>query len=100
MTTSLQDSPPIPRPDEKPSNGGRFSDDRRYWKEVHKRRYLQWQGGDGIEQIAASEGVTYNAVKHSLLWCEAAVVSCRCVGCPPDSFTTRSVRTSVKPLSG
>ena len=38
---------------------------------VHKRRHLQWQSGDGIEQIAASEGVTYNAVKHSLLWCEA-----------------------------
>ena len=41
------------------------------WEEVHKRRHLQWQSGDGIEQIAASEGVTYNAVKHSLLWCEA-----------------------------
>ncbi len=67
----LQDLSPVPLSEEKPSNRGRFSDDRQYWEEVHKRRYLQWQGGGGIEQIAASEGVTYNAVKHSLLWCEA-----------------------------
>src|SRR6266581_1292862 len=71
MTTILQDLSPIPLPDEKPSNRGRFSDDREYWEEVHKRRYLQWQGGDSIEEIAAAESVTYNAVKHSLLWCEA-----------------------------
>src|SRR6266566_710361 len=71
MTTILQDLSPIPLPDDKPSNRGRFSDDRRYWEEVHKRRYLQWQGGDSVEQIAASQGVTYNAVKHSLVWCEA-----------------------------
>src|SRR5437667_8871192 len=71
MSTNLWDLSPIPLPDDKPSNRGRFSDDRQYWEDVHKRRYLQWQGGDGIEQIAASEGVTYNAVKHSLLWCEA-----------------------------
>src|SRR6266516_1804074 len=71
MSTNRQDLSPVPLPDDKPSNRGRFSDDRQYWEEVHKRRYLQWQGGDGIEQIAASEGVTYNAVKHSLLWCEA-----------------------------
>src|SRR5437667_4135465 len=71
MSTNLWDLFPIPLQDDKPSNRGRFSDDRQYWEEVHKRRYLQWQSGDGIEQIAASEGVTYNAVKHSLLWCEA-----------------------------
>ena len=71
MTTILQDLSPIPLPDEKPSNRGRFSDDRQYWEEVHKRRYLQWQSGDGVEQIAAAEAVSYNAVKHSLLWCEA-----------------------------
>jgi hypothetical protein len=71
MNTNLQDLSPIPLPEEKPTNRGRFSDDRQYWEEVHKRRYLQWQGGDGIEQIAEAEGVTYNAVKHSLLWCEA-----------------------------
>ena len=70
MSTVLQDLSPVPLRDDKPSNRGRFSDDRQYWEEVHKRRYLQWQGGDGIEQIAAAEGVTYNAVKHSLLWCE------------------------------
>ena len=71
MSTNLRDLSPIPLPDDKPSSRGRFSDDRQYWEEVNKRRYLQWQGGDGIEQIAASEGVTYNAVKHSLVWCEA-----------------------------
>jgi len=71
MSTNLRDLSPIPLPDDKPSNRGRFSDDRAYWEELHKRRYLQWQGGDSVEQIAASEGVTYNAVKHSLVWCEA-----------------------------
>src|SRR3989442_14594717 len=71
MSTNLRDLSPIPLPDDKPSNRGRFSDDCQYWEELHKRRYLQWQGGDGVEQIAAAEGVTYNAVKHSLLWCEA-----------------------------
>ena len=71
MSTNLWDLSPIPLPDDKPSNRGRFSDDRAYWEELHKRRYLQWQGGDSVEQIAASEGVTYNAVKHSLVWCEA-----------------------------
>src|SRR5438034_4758555 len=70
MSTNLRDLSPILLPDDKPSNRGRFSDDRQYWEEVHKRRYLQWQGGDSIEGIAAVEGVTYNAVKHSLLWCE------------------------------
>ena len=70
MSTVLQDLSPVPLRDDKPSNRGRFSDDRQYWEDLHKRRYLQWQGGDGIEQIAAAEGVTYNAVKHSLLWCE------------------------------
>ena len=71
MSTNLQDLSPIPLPDDKPSNRGRFSDDRQYWEDVHKRRYLQWQGVDSIEEIAAVEGVTYNAVKHSLMWCEA-----------------------------
>src|SRR6266566_7317452 len=71
MSTNLWDLSPIPLPDDKPSNRGRFSDDRQYWEDVHKRRYLQWQGVDSIEEIAAVEGVTYNAVKHSLLWCEA-----------------------------
>src|SRR5881628_1920567 len=71
MSTNLRDLSPIPLPDDKPSNRGRFSEDRLYWEELHKRRYLQWQGGDTIEEIAASEGVTYNAVKHSLVWCEA-----------------------------
>src|SRR5437667_10709600 len=71
MSTNLRDLSPIPLPDDKPSNRGRFSEDRLYWEELHKRRYLQWQVGDTIEEIAASEGVTYNAVKHSLVWCEA-----------------------------
>src|SRR5437667_10222470 len=70
MSTNLRDLSPIPLPDDKPSNRGRFGDDRQYWEDVHRRRYLQWQGGDSIEDIAAVEGVTYNAVKHSLLWCE------------------------------
>src|SRR2546422_11604807 len=71
MSTNLRDLSPIPLPDDKPSNRGRFSDDRQYWEDVHKRRYLQWQGVDTIEEIAAAEGITYNAVKHSLVWCEA-----------------------------
>jgi hypothetical protein len=71
MSALISDVSPVPLPEQKPSNRGRFSDDRQYWEELHKRRYLQWQGGDGIEQIASTEGVTYNAVKHSLLWCEA-----------------------------
>ena len=78
MSTNLRDLSPIPLPEDKPSNRGRFSDDRAYWEELHERRYLQWQGGDGIEQIAASEGVTYNAVKHSLLWCETRLSPARC----------------------
>src|SRR5262245_6204516 len=32
--------------------------------------HLQWQLGTDIQEIAAQEVVIYNAVKHSLLWCE------------------------------
>src|SRR5260370_4022243 len=71
MRPAMTELSPVPLAEEKSSNRGKFSADREYWEELHKRRYLQWQGGDGIEEIAASEGVTYNAVKHSLLWCEA-----------------------------
>ena len=70
MSATLPELSPIPLPDEKPSNRGKFSPDRDYWAELHRRRYLQWQLGTGIEEIAAEEGVTYNAVKHSILWCE------------------------------
>ena len=71
MRPSLTELSAVPLAEEKPSNRGKFSPDREYWEEIHKRRYLQWQGGEGIEQIALAEGVTYNAIKHSLLWCEA-----------------------------
>src|SRR5207247_4484065 len=84
MSTNLRDLSPIPLPEDKPSNRGRFSDDRAYWEELHKRRYLQWQGGDSIEQIAATEQVCYNSVKHSLLWCEARLPRAEVVGCTPD----------------
>ena len=70
MSTILHDLSPVPLPDEKPSNRGKFSDERRYWEEIHKRRYLQWQGGDSVEDIAVAEGVTVNAIRHSLMWCE------------------------------
>ena len=78
MLTELS---PVPLPDEKPSNRGRFSDDRQYWEECHKRRYMQWQLGSGMEEIAAEEGVTYNAVKHSILWCEARTPKADVLGC-------------------
>jgi hypothetical protein len=66
MSAIVRDLSPVPLPEQKPTNRGRFSDDRQYWEEVHKRRYLQWQGGDSIEDIAAAEGVTYNAIRHRL----------------------------------
>src|SRR5436190_20950961 len=71
MRPALTELSPVPLTDEKPTNRGKFSADREYWEELHKRRYLQWQGGDPVEHIAAAAGVTYNAVKHSLVWCEA-----------------------------
>jgi hypothetical protein len=42
------------------------------WEKIHEQRYLQWQLGDSIEQMI-DEGVTYNAVKHSIMWVEARV---------------------------
>jgi hypothetical protein len=69
--STLAQLSPVPLPEQKPTNRGRFSDDRQYWEEVHKRRYAEWQLGMSIDDIAAEEGVTYMAIKHSVLWCEA-----------------------------
>jgi hypothetical protein len=69
--STLAQLSPVPLPEEKPTNRGKFSDDRQYWEEVHKRRYAEWQLGMSIDEIAVEEGVTYMAIKHSVLWCEA-----------------------------
>ena len=70
MSTILQDLSPIPLPDDKPSNRGKFSPDRDYWEQLHHARYTKWQLGDSAEDIAAEEGITSNAVRHSIAWCE------------------------------
>ena len=54
-----------------PSNRGKFSKDRETWDRIHHLRYAQWQLGDAIETIAMEHGVTYNAIKNSIRWCEA-----------------------------
>src|SRR2546422_4675537 len=54
-----------------PSNRGKFSQVRDTWDRIHQQRYLQWQLGDSIQTIATEHGVTYNAVKHSIQYCEA-----------------------------
>ena len=71
LMATLHELSPIPLSETKPTNRGKFSTEREYWEQTHERRYVQWQLGDGVEEIAAGEAVTYNAVKHSILWCEA-----------------------------
>lgn len=58
-----------------PSSRGKFSHDRETWERIHQQRYQQWQLGDSVDAIAAEHGVTYNAVKHSIQWCEARMRS-------------------------
>jgi hypothetical protein len=58
-----------------PSSRGKFSHDRETWERIHQQRYLQWQLGESIDSIAAEHGVTYNAVKHSIQWCETRLGS-------------------------
>ncbi len=53
-----------------PSSRGKFSYDRETWERIHQQRYQQWQLGDSVEAIAAEHGVTYNAIRHSIQWCE------------------------------
>jgi hypothetical protein len=60
-----------PLPAEKPSNRGKFSPDRDYWEKLHQARYTKWQLGETFEVIAEQEGVTINAIRHSISWCEA-----------------------------
>ena len=56
---------------ERPTSRGKFSFDRTTWEKIHEHRFLQWQLGEKIETIAEQEGVTYNAIKHSILVCES-----------------------------
>lgn len=55
---------------QRPSNRGKFSPDRDTWERIHQQRYMQWQLGDSIPIIAADHGVTYNAIKNSIRYCE------------------------------
>jgi hypothetical protein len=56
---------------EKPSNRGLFSADREVWNQIHEGRFVKWQLGSSIQEIADEEAVTYNAVKRSIQICEA-----------------------------
>ena len=56
--------------EDKPSNRGKFSPDREYWQQLHQARYTKWQLGCSAEDIAAEEGVTSNAIRHSIAWIE------------------------------
>jgi hypothetical protein len=55
---------------EKPANRGRFSPDREVWNQIHEGRYVKWQLGASVQEVADDEGVTYNAVKRSIQICE------------------------------
>ena len=70
---------PVPLPEEKPSNRGKFSPDREYWEDLHHARYTKWQLGHSAEDIAAEEGITSNAVRHSISWCEGRLSNAQVV---------------------
>ena len=70
---------PVPLPEEKPSNRGKFSPDREYWEDLHHARYTKWQLGHPAEDIAAEEGITSNAVRHSITWCEGRLSNAQVV---------------------
>ena len=75
----LQELSPLPLADEKPSSRGKFSPDREYWEQLHHGRYTKWQLGDSAEDIAAEEGITSNAVRHSIAWCEGRLSNAQVV---------------------
>jgi hypothetical protein len=79
MSAKLPDFSPIPFPDEKPTDRGKFSPDREYWEQLHQARYTKWQLGCSAEDIAAEDCVTSNAVRHSIAWCEARLPNVRVV---------------------
>ena len=43
MRPALTELSPVPLPEEKPSNRGKFSPDREYWEDLHHARYTKWQ---------------------------------------------------------
>ena len=55
---------------EKPRGVGRFSKDRDQMDATHEDRFNQWQMGGSLEEIAASENVTVNAIRNSIYRCE------------------------------
>src|SRR5437667_9501694 len=79
MRPALTELSPVPLPEEKPSNRGKFSPDREYFEQLHHARYTKWQLGDSAEDIAAEEGITSNAVRHSIAWCEGRLSNAQVV---------------------
>ena len=79
MRPALTELSPVPLPEEKPSNRGKFSPDREYWEDLHHARYTKWQLGHSAEDIAAEEGITSNAVRHSITWCEGRLSNAQVV---------------------
>jgi len=79
MSATLPELSPIPLPEEKPSNRGKFSLDRNYWEQLHHNRYTKWQLGTSAEDIASEEGVSSNAIRHSLAWVEARLTGAQVV---------------------
>src|SRR5436309_9312121 len=79
MRPALTELSPVPLPEDKPSNRGKFSPDREYWEQLHHARYTKWQLGHSAEDIAAEEGITSNAVRHSISWCEGRLSNAQVV---------------------
>ncbi len=79
MRPALTELSPVPLPDDKPPNRGKFSPEREYWEQLHHARYTKWQLGHSAEDIAAEEGITSNAVRHSISWCEGRLSNAQVV---------------------
>jgi len=79
MRPALTELSPVPLPDDKPPNRGKFSPEREYWEQLHHARYTKWQLGYSAEDIAAEEGITSNAVRHSITWCEGRLSNAQVV---------------------
>ena len=79
MRPALTELSPVPLPEEKPSNRGKFSPDREYWEQLHHARYVKWQLGGSVEDIAAEEDVTSNAIRYSISWCEGRLPNAQVV---------------------
>ena len=92
MSTILQDLSPVPLPTTKPSNRGKFSDDREYWEQLHHARYTKWQLGHSADDIALEEGVTSYAVRHSTACCEGRLSNAQVV-------QARNARASVAAIA-